>query len=63
MNQREALAAMVAGLVAAGAGGAGARGEAEESSSGMIYRILGKTGERVSAIGLGGFHIGMQSDP
>jgi predicted aldo/keto reductase-like oxidoreductase len=24
----------------------------------MIYRILGSTGERVSAIGLGGFHIG-----
>jgi predicted aldo/keto reductase-like oxidoreductase len=60
MNRREALAAMVAGLVAAGAAG---RGEAEETSSGMIYRILGKTGERVSAIGLGGFHIGIQSDP
>ena len=60
MNRREALAAMVAGLVAAGAVG---RGKAEEASSGMIYRILGKTGERVSAIGLGGFHIGLQSDP
>jgi len=63
MNRREALAAMVAGLVVAGAGGAAGRGEAEEASSGMIYRILGKTGERVSAIGLGGFHIGIQSDP
>jgi aryl-alcohol dehydrogenase-like predicted oxidoreductase len=28
----------------------------------MIYRELGRTGERVSAIGLGGFHIGKQAD-
>ena len=29
----------------------------------MIYRELGTTGERVSAIGLGGYHIGKQSNP
>jgi len=28
----------------------------------MPYRTLGRTGERVSILGLGGFHIGMQKD-
>ena len=31
----------------------------ETKSDGMIYRTLGRTGERVSAIGLGGYHIGL----
>ncbi len=28
----------------------------------MLYRVLGRTGERVSLIGLGGFHIGKQAN-
>jgi len=33
-----------------------------ESRSGIPYRTLGRTGERVSAMGLGGWHIGVQRD-
>jgi predicted aldo/keto reductase-like oxidoreductase len=39
---------------------AGGRAWADETKSGqMIYRTLGSTGARVSAIGLGGYHIGV----
>jgi predicted aldo/keto reductase-like oxidoreductase len=33
-----------------------------ETRNGVIYRNLGSTGERVSAIGLGGYHIGVPSE-
>ena len=43
--------------------GAGAHSWAAEGKSGeMIYRTLGRTGQRVSAIGLGGYHIGVPKD-
>jgi predicted aldo/keto reductase-like oxidoreductase len=35
---------------------------AAKAESGMPYRTLGRTGERVSIVGLGGFHIGTQRD-
>ena len=33
-----------------------------EKTSAMQYRTLGHTGEKVSIVGLGGYHIGMQKD-
>ena len=51
---------MMTGISAAiGTGGSAAQGSNTPQRSGeMIYRTLGRAGERVSAIGMGGFHIG-----
>ena len=35
---------------------------AAEIRNGIPYRTLGNTGENVSCVGLGGYHLGMQSD-
>ena len=35
---------------------------AGEMKNDMLYRPLGRTGEKISALGLGGYHIGLQSD-
>ena len=48
----------LAGLAALSAAG----GLQAQPSGGMIYRKLGNTGEKVSAIGLGGHHIGRPKD-
>ena len=73
MNRREALEAMAALTVTTVAGrtaAAQAQGpaaspaaSARTASKDMIYRTLGRTGEKVSAIGLGGHHIGRPKDP
>ncbi len=54
MDRREALSTLAALSMAAAAYG---------DSSPMLYRSFGKTGEKVSAIGLGGHHIGRPKDP
>lgn len=43
--------------------GTSANAAPPSESNGMIYRTLGGTGERVSAIGLGGYHIGFAAIP
>jgi len=58
MNRREFLEATLALMVAPSAFAAGA-GSATQA---VPRRKLGRTGEQVSCIGVGGFHIGMQKD-
>jgi hypothetical protein len=54
MERREFLTTLAALQVAAKLDG--------QTSNGMIYRNLGTTGQRVSALGLGGYHIGVPKE-
>ena len=42
--------------------GAGTTAWGAETKGGIPYRTLGRTGEKVSIVGIGGYHIGNQSD-
>jgi aryl-alcohol dehydrogenase-like predicted oxidoreductase len=59
INRREFLGMTAASLLLAGKLGAA---EKQDSKNGVPYRMLGHTGEKVSLIGLGGYHLGKQSD-
>jgi uncharacterized protein len=59
VTRREFVKLAIAGSVAAAAGPAA---WAADSKEGMPMRPLGRTGEKISAIGLGGYHVGIQGD-
>jgi aryl-alcohol dehydrogenase-like predicted oxidoreductase len=58
MTRREFVKLAVATGVAVGAGPVWA----DEVKNDMRYRTLGRTGEKVSALGVGGYHIGVPSE-
>src|ERR1700733_7730291 len=59
-SRREFVGMAAASLLIAGGLNASAPGDRK---NGIPYRMLGNTGEKVSVIGLGGYHLGKQSDP
>jgi len=59
VSRREFLGMTAASLLMAGTSGAPAK---PDQHHGVPYRALGRTGESVSLVGLGGYHIARQND-
>ena len=60
VNSREFLGMTAASLLVTGRLSGAAQ---PDSKNGIPHRTLGRTGEKVSVIGLGGYHLARQSDP
>jgi len=60
ISRREFLGVAAASIFLAHTGRQAPR---SDSRNGIPYRTLGRSGERVSLIGLGGYHLGKQADP
>ena len=65
-TRRDFLGRMAVGIAGITGGNMGTsamdKALAATTSQGMLYRTLGRSGEKVSLLGLGGYHIGMQPD-
>src|SRR5712671_2002456 len=68
VSRREFLGMTAASLLMAGSLSGAAKPDTKsdtrpDTRNGIPYRSLGRTGEKVSLVGLGGYHLGNQSDP